>query len=861
MIPDWEVTLDSDNLADPSPEDRRRSRRRRRWFWLAAAIMLALLMVGAVILSRQRAAGRAALREDLTALVFEEETARFLGPPEQATALVLPTAPPRWRQAYRQTFQTDGLPPDVIHMEKIDTFDGQCATVTMSLDGYQAVRRYCLSRQQWRRAPIPDDYWDREQTVIDLPNQVRLSFLPRDQVFATALADDLPHLLEEAEQLAGRLGRPASLQAIEIVIEPHELHPPLIQMDGDRIVLNSPGLVPFPGDGTPSGQAAVRLALAKALLRRAGLAEPEPRSSLPGASRFIVAAQTVIAAELALPPETRTALSDTWQARLRKGWVSPFFADLLAPDKADSLLQARWSAYLTAEYIYRLEGLDTLAGILQELPAADSWDPLFQTRFNRSTVALEQEVAAFVRGSEPGSAFSAQSELGLAPADLPLQTTLLKLEELEPTNLRASVEPPAPAGPVWVEIPPNLPFQTPAGDSLPSGCLVPGAALEIEGRWLEAERRLQASRVTVSQVIPLTIQPAPADTIAFLVEGEPPAEPDVAAAHIFPSNRSFFIADELLWPQALVALGQDGTIQPLTPLSSTLRMVPLPVASGGTAHFLFILDLPGCERSWFVHYDPQQGIIGQWLGLPPPMKWVWRADRQDLMFFNSRTDGPGHRIYGTDDRLSPQPVSQTGTPVSFAGWNVKREQLVFIRRAWVGATGIGLLDPDSGAMQRAKVYVYPLRARRLSPNGDWMAYLTGTRNRFDPPYRLELLGLENLAEISLIELDQGQGLGPAVWSPYLADSRLAALAGPLAEDGSLRPTRLLVARPDRPGSFRLVAEANAGEQLASPVFCADGSLLYRAAQDGRYHLKRQQPGLPADLLFSSDRPFRPVACP
>jgi hypothetical protein len=57
-----------------------------------------------------------------------------------------------------------------------------------------------------------------------------------------------------------------------------------------------------------------------------------------------------------------------------------------------------------------------------------------------------------------------------------------------------------------------------------------------------------------------------------------------------------------------------------------------------------------------------------------------------------------------------------------------------------------------------------------------------------------------------------------------------------------------------------VAQAGPGEQFAGPVFCRSGALLYVAEQAGRYELRRQQPGHPAETLFSLERPFRPLAC-
>jgi hypothetical protein len=364
----------------------------------------------------------------------------------------------------------------------------------------------------------------------------------------------------------------------------------------------------------------------------------------------------------------------------------------------------------------------------------------------------------------------------------------------------------------------------------------------------------------VQEFTPLNLAPAPADTVAFLLTGDLPSEPELAAQSVFPSSRPFTTVNEFLMPRTLAALRQDGAILPITPLSRTLRVTPLPVPAGETTHFMFVLELPDCDRSWLSHYDPAIGITGQWLGPAQPMQWLWRADQADLLLLDSRPGGSGHNLYRTDGQSSIQPAGKTDTLISVAGWHQKSGQIVFVKRAWQGATGIGLLEPDSGAMQRAKVYVSPLYARRFSPDGNWLAYLTGVSNRLDPPYRLELLNLETLAESTLVRVGGDEAIGPAVWSPYLDDPRVAVLAGRLAEDGLLRPTRLLVADPDRPDHYEVAVEVAVGEELAGPAFCADGGLLYRVDEAGQYRLMRQSPGQPPELLFTSNRPFRPLAC-
>ncbi len=864
---EWEIIVDSDNLPEPEPEKPPRSRRYQRWY-LLIAVLLALFTIGAVTFMRERTERQAALEADLTDFIYEEETVRFFGQPDRAAEYMVSTAPPEWQQRYRQAFAADEnqSPPTSVQLRAVD-FDGQCALVSVELDGYTQTRVYCLENQQWRRAPVPGDIWGDGQSVLNLPHGGRLIFRPRDQAFATALAGDLPPLLDELEQWRAQSAQlnptqPKILHNIDIVIEPHDLGEPLIFNDEQRIVLNSPLLVSPAEDELPSGQAGVRVAVAESLLRQAGFTSPETSLSLPGADRFLEAVQTVIATELMLATQVREELLSRRQSQVNENWTTPFFTDLLPTETEPTDRQAHAAAYLTAEYIQRLKGSDTLVKLLQELPSASSWDSLFEATLGRSTISLEQEVVTYAKTGDVAAAAS------LPPADygtsgrLPLQGTLLGIREQSSGGVRLAVKP-AYGGddPVLVETSREDTFETANGGYLPVECVPPGATVSIDGGWLEIQRRLQASEVRVEEVRLLDINPAPLDTVAYLIEGESPDGAEFTAADIFPSQRFYFVASKLPLPQALVALRQDGRRQLLTSLNRNLRVVPLPVAAGDSAHFLFVLDLPGCNHSWFIHYEPGPGITGQWLGPAQPMKWIWRADRNDLIFFDFKAGEVGHNIYKTGDSLAVEPIGQSETLVSVSGWNAKAEQIVFVKRDWVGATGIGLLEPDSGAIRRAKIYVYPVRARRLSPDGNWLAYLTGVRNRLDPPYRLELLNLETLEESTLVQVEGNEAIGPAIWSPYLDDPRVAVLSGPIAANEILHPTGLLIASPDQPGSSRLIVEAEASERLATPVFCADGGLLYRVDREDEYSLMYLHPDQGARLLLTSNRPFQPVACP
>jgi hypothetical protein len=174
---------------------------------------------------------------------------------------------------------------------------------------------------------------------------------------------------------------------------------------------------------------------------------------------------------------------------------------------------------------------------------------------------------------------------------------------------------------------------------------------------------------------------------------------------------------------------------------------------------------------------------------------------------------------------------------------------------------LGLLDPASGQLaRRANPPPYAVKAHGLSPTGDWLAYPTGLPSLFGPSGRLYLLNLAQHGRPIRLQLDSGQGLAALTWSPYLDQSALALLTGPIAADYTIRPSQLLWLDPARPQTFVPVAQAGEGEQFSAPVFCRNGDLLYVAEQGGRYELRRQSPGQPAETILSVERPIHPLAC-
>jgi hypothetical protein len=229
------------------------------------------------------------------------------------------------------------------------------------------------------------------------------------------------------------------------------------------------------------------------------------------------------------------------------------------------------------------------------------------------------------------------------------------------------------------------------------------------------------------------------------------------------------------------------------------------------------------------------------------------------MFFSYTFGFQGYDMYEATSTFSSKPFGRSRVPMFFMGWNLETGQLV-AKRTWFGATYLGLFDPISKNISRPRPYFQYLQARKLSPDGNWVAYLGRFQNFFGPPDGLNVINMTEDLHTTLIQVKSGEGLSTPVWSPGLDQSTLAVLSGPVVDGDDLRPIRLLITSPDRPGDHTVVAEAAPGEAFAMPVFCPDGALLYRVEQSGQYHLRRQMPNHPPETLLTLDHPFQPLAC-
>ena len=860
---EWQI-IESDDFSDlPNVQEAGSARapsggwRSAKWRSIVLVLILLFLFGGGGywFLTEQLSMGRAAIRADLNAVIFEEETQQYLGHTEQAVDFVMPTAPRYWQDIYRQTFTGDKPRPRPIQLKTVD-FDGRCAVVEMTVAGAERIRAYCLTGDRWRRAPVSANAWG-ETEVVEINDNLRLIFRERDQIFGQGLTNELKQFYQELDQWT--LGQPQTdAEADEetrltVIIEPQELGPVLVVDEARRIVINSPKVAlvqgPFPTE------IAVRLALREALIRRTLPVEAGFDGFLPGANHLLRAVPSVVAMQTVLSSEAQTKLLESWYDQLKGDWISPF----LVTNNRDFVQKAEITALITVDHIARTHGLKAVGNLMDQLSQADSWDQLFQTTLDYATVELEAEtIARLQQNLHPASIRAPLDYLGTFPT-FPIQATILRMASGPTGGHRAFVGVPDRMKPLVVEIPAGVGARTTAQIALPAGCLPPDSAVAIDGAWLEAPRRLAANDLIAHQIAPVTVRTAPTDTVAYIVEDELSDEQRTELNDILLSSQA---NPTPLKPPAsrwLFAVRQNGSIRRLVALNQNTRVFSLATAAGQPLRLLFIFGLPTCNRSWFVLYDPQQGSTEQWLAPPDPLQWIWRPDRQDILFFVPRGGGRGFEIYKTGPPMGLDPVSRTFAPLVFLGWNTALERPINALD-WFDTTYIGATNLTTGGLDRVRAYFQPIRAPRLSSTGEWLAYLAGHENPLAPANRLGLLQIKAKNDVTVLQLEARQGLAFPTWSTYVDQTSLAVLTGSVIEDHTLRPTQLLLIQPEASPSPILIAQAGDNEQLGAPIFCANGDLLYRVERDNHNLLLRQKPGLPAQILLKRSQVFRPLAC-
>lgn len=836
---------------------------RRRWRLGLVVVLLVLAASATFGWLRWRADQKAAaMREDLRAAVREELYAQSAGLRHRVDELADPNAPETWLQRYTSTFGTGRAFESVAALHDLELLEvvpgGRCALVILqwpaeSRAGKQA-RYYCTGGGGWRRTPVPANVWGPEQGPIRLTEQVRLRYRSRDAEFAAALTEDLKGMLADAAAWTpGGAGLDRD-RALNIVIEPDDLGHP-VKVYGDPLELNSPLLIQDPG--YTDRETALRLAVADTVLRLSGLDPSAETSKLPGAARFAAAIRSVAAVHLALSSTERDAFVAAWREELDGRWVSPFLVGLGSVAHNRLFHHAPAAARLTVEYLYLTRGPQALAQIVDRLDDVESWDAIFNPLLGRPTATLEREAAAFAADGLSAAAEVRSSER-LVPIAPPYQATFMRLTE-ETDRVQVTIRGVDEA--VWVELPDYVVFRAPDGAEVTPACLGLGAKLEIEGRWLEVQRRLEARYVGVQRMSPvgppvnLLAHVAPDDAVGIVAAGYPWATHTVYAVE---PNGSRVTLVDLDTPARVRTTGWSTQNSPAELGSELTRR------GGRIPHLLIETAPPGCDRTWVIDYAPEWGRTRAFLSPPHAEQWVWDHERAEPVFFQRLPDRERYRVYRSGAGVFPEPAGEVPAYDRFLGWHAPTGHLVFAHSTEKTAFA-GLLDLETGDVTPFSLQDAPPHTLRLSPDGRYLAYLVRAGRPFGAPDTLRALDLTTREDRAVISVGTREGLTRPAW--LAGGPGLAVLSGPAVEH-DLWAMRLLVGSAVDPDAQQLVADVGPASTSSAAVGCADPSigartnatLLFSAQRGGRYELHRQIPGARSVALLTSEQPLWPLAC-
>ncbi|HYN89173.1 MAG TPA: hypothetical protein VER55_11610, partial [Ardenticatenaceae bacterium] len=589
-----------------------------------------------------------------------------------------------------------------------------------------------------------------------------------------------------------------------------------------------------------------------ALFRRPVPAQ-DSLGALPGAPAFMAAARTVSVLRWALSSVEQERMVLAWRARLEGGWTSPFTTATFGPQgeilPVDSA-RARAAALLTADFLYRTRSPGTLAAIARAMPGTATWDEVFQAALPQLPLMVEAQAAQ--EAGIPGGP-TPNGVAGLERSPVRAEWLHRRPANENAVFARVSGSP----YPVLVQVSGET---TSTGQQhVPLECAPARSEIDIQGEWLQVGYRLRATHISIQHLgLPLSIDAAPPDTIAYLQEAE----------------------GERGEPAHLVALRSDGSTVRIADLGRPASAVSANLMrSIGSPPLLLEVRLAGCIATWLIHADPLAGTADWWL-MPQSerVELVWRPDRGDILRFQtSFPSQPGSTAESTWQYM--QLTAESGTPISQQtelpaefwpwGWSAALQRLVVMDQV----SRVGLVDLD-GAEETIWYDLYG-EFLWLAPPGSteapWFVYVARTGVAGDDSSMLRLLNLATGSDTLLLQSAEGEGFGWPAWSPNPDAQQLVVAVGPVTDDplsagplvGPLLPMRLLVVRPDQPGFATVATEFAEDERLISPpVVCADGSLLYTVAKNSRAFTRLHAPGSkPLVVGEPSQRPLFPRACP
>lgn len=223
---EWQRASDSDASFDLITDERRQWQPPQHWrLWLAGILVLCL--AAGVFLYWRLAKRTAAMRTDVERFVQYEAAQRRLGPAANVAGLLDPTAPNVWTSSY-----VDTMMPASDTTMRIDTieFYKTRAVVTLRSEGQRYVQVYRLVDQEWRRTPATTHAWGGLR-MAQLASNLTIRYHERDSAFVGRLLKDVPALIREHPLRSGLK---------EVIIQPEEFGPALLQRSTERVVLNSP---------------------------------------------------------------------------------------------------------------------------------------------------------------------------------------------------------------------------------------------------------------------------------------------------------------------------------------------------------------------------------------------------------------------------------------------------------------------------------------------------------------------------------------------------------------------------------------------------------------------------------------------
>jgi len=819
---EWEVFEEPQPLPELPPEEAPPARSRRFWLTLALGVALLVLLI-LWVLRQEMSQRRAAMRADLTEFIRREEQARAFGLRDQAPTLITPGVTWEWWVNYLASFLNPGVNPRPLDIQVTDVrFDGEGALVTLTINGSPQMRYYRLMGQEWRRAMLPvEEVWGTRRVAITPIEGLSIIYRPPiERPFGQRLGKDLITFYDDVLP-----AWPASPQVTQIEIEPRDVAPPLISAAPERLVVNSPLLVPQ--DGVLSGEGAVRLALAVALLDQAdGIETPGAAVSLLNASRFLKAAHTVVAMHWALSPEEHEALLAEWRRELNT-WASPFEAiaslEEAAGGAAALIRRTNAAALFAAEYLYETAGPRALPEIVARLPYADTWDELFQDTVGQPRRAVEEGAATFA--GVPG----APASTGLAPGRPPAEGAggiEAELVTFGPGRLvRGLVD----GQSVEIRLPAKRNAFYADGQPVAAGCLGIRSRVRLEGSWKVQGEQFQAERLTVTRAkLPLSLRSTP-----------PPPPPAVYVVRQTPFR-----------PAEILAVGADGTIASVLELEQAVHVRARPQPNGAL-HFVITFFVPGCDRYWVVVYAPRQGIVAKWLSDRRPagearfFHTIWLPESEEMFFL---TGGPAggtwrYRLDRADrSRLTAEPVARLRRGLLPLEWSARLGQLVTFDMSASRPTLV-LVEPTGDEAQDILLPATPFDVR-LSPDGRRLAFTVRFRRTEGPPDTLMVLDLADGSQKVLWSSAIGEGLGEPAWAQDADLPKVAVPLGPLAAEGEEKMFSSIYTFTFE-GEGRPSPEVTLFSQLrelVGVVPCGDGSLVWAYRDKGEIVLAREQAG-------------------